>query len=106
MVMSFGVKDVGATYYRAMTYFLHNMIHQKLESYVDNLVYKSIKDEKRSVHLASLLERFMKYNVIFISKKILVWIQKGKDPRLHDLRKRNRNRSKQSEEHHKYVITF
>ena len=35
--MPFGLKNVGATYQRAMTYIFHDMIHDIVEDYVDDI---------------------------------------------------------------------
>nr|XP_023903690.1 uncharacterized protein LOC112015517 [Quercus suber] len=46
-VMPFGLKNTGATYRQAMTAIFHNMMHQELEDYVDDIV---IKSKKRKEH--------------------------------------------------------
>uniref|UniRef100_A0A2N9HJ60 Uncharacterized protein n=1 Tax=Fagus sylvatica TaxID=28930 RepID=A0A2N9HJ60_FAGSY len=50
-VMSFGLKNAGATYQRTMTTMFHDMMHRKIEDYVDDIVVKS---KKREDHLAVL----------------------------------------------------
>ena len=40
-VMSFGLKNVGATYQRAVTTQFHNMMHRDVEVYVDDMIVKS-----------------------------------------------------------------
>ena len=40
-VMSFGLKNAGATYMRAMTTVFHDMIHKEIEVYVDDVIIKS-----------------------------------------------------------------
>ena len=40
-VMSFGLKNVGATYQRVTTTLFHDMMHQDVEVYVDNMIVKS-----------------------------------------------------------------
>ena len=39
--MSFGLKNVGATYQRAATTIFHDMMHRDVEIYVDDLIVKS-----------------------------------------------------------------
>ena len=39
-VMPFGLKNVGATYQRTMTAIFHDMMHNKMENYVDDIVVK------------------------------------------------------------------
>ena len=40
-VMLFGLKNAGATYQRAATTLLHNMIHKEVEVYMDDMIVKS-----------------------------------------------------------------
>ena len=40
-VMSFGLKNVGATYQRLMNYIFRGMLSRNVEVYVDNIVAKS-----------------------------------------------------------------
>jgi len=42
-VMSFGLKNAGATYQRTVTTIFHDMMHQELEDYVGDIVVKSKK---------------------------------------------------------------
>ena len=53
-VMSFGLKNVGATYQRAATTLFHDMMHKEVEVYVDDMIMKS---RDRADHWAAL-ERF------------------------------------------------
>lgn len=41
IMMPFGFKNAGATSQRAMTTIFHDMMHQELKDYVDNVVIKS-----------------------------------------------------------------
>nr|XP_027100429.1 uncharacterized protein LOC113719420 [Coffea arabica] len=50
-VMSFGLKNVGSTYQRAMQSIFDDILHKNIECYVDDLVVKS---KKRSNHLEDL----------------------------------------------------
>ena len=47
-VMPFGLKNAGATYQRAMTAIFHDMMHQELKDYVDDIVVKSRRREEHS----------------------------------------------------------
>ena len=40
-VMPFGLKNAGATYQRTMTAIFHDMMHEEMEDYVDDIVVKS-----------------------------------------------------------------
>ena len=50
-VMLFGFKNVGATYQRASTTLFHDMMHQDVKVYVDDMLLKS---QGRVDHLAAL----------------------------------------------------
>ena len=54
-VMPFGLKNAGATYQRAMTAIFHDMMHQELEDYVDDIVVKS---KRRVEHFHVLRKLF------------------------------------------------
>jgi hypothetical protein len=41
MVMTFGLKNVGTTYQRAMNYIYHDLIGKLVEIYIDDVVVKS-----------------------------------------------------------------
>ena len=41
VVMTFGLKSVGATYQRAMNYIFHDLIDLLVEAYIDDVVVKS-----------------------------------------------------------------
>ena len=51
IVMTFGLKNAGATYQRAMNYIFHEIIGKILEIYIDDVVVKS---EGHREHLADL----------------------------------------------------
>ena len=48
VVMLFGLKNVGATYQRAMTIIFHDFFQNLVECYVDDLVVKTKDREKPS----------------------------------------------------------
>ena len=50
-VMSFGLKNVGATYQRAMVVLFHDMMHKEIEVYVDDMIAKSKTEEEHLVNL-------------------------------------------------------
>ena len=56
-VMPFGLKNAGATYQRAMTAIFHDMIHQELKDYVDDIVVKSKRREEHFRVLKKVFER-------------------------------------------------
>jgi hypothetical protein len=63
VVMTFGLKNSGATYQRAMNLIFHDLLEIILEIYIDNVVVKS---DSMSSHLADLrlaLERMCRYGL-------------------------------------------
>ena len=56
-VMPFGLKNAGATYQRAMTAIFHDIMHQELEDYMDDIVVKSKKRRKHFYVLRKVFER-------------------------------------------------
>jgi hypothetical protein len=53
VVMTFGLKNAGATYQRAMNYIFHDLIGKLVEIYIDDVVVKSASVEG---HLEDLRE--------------------------------------------------
>ena len=61
--MPFGLKNVGATYQRAMVTLFHDMMHKEIEVYVDDMIAKSRERENHVQILKKLFERLRKYNL-------------------------------------------
>ena len=59
-VMSFGMKNVGATYQQAMVALFHDMMHKEMEVYVDDMTAKSRTEEEHLVNLQKLFEQLCK----------------------------------------------
>ena len=60
-VMPFRLKNVGATYQRAMVTLFHDMIHKEIEVYVDDMIAKSEGEDDHVVNLRKLFERLRKF---------------------------------------------
>src|SRR3954469_17928023 len=58
-----GLKNAGATYQRAMVALFHDMIHQEIEVYVDDMIAKSNTEEEHLGHLHKLFDRLKKYKL-------------------------------------------
>ncbi|XP_070029150.1 uncharacterized protein [Nicotiana sylvestris] len=56
-MMSFGLKNVGATYMRALTTICHDMIHKEIEVYVDDVIIKSKSAANQIADLRKLFDR-------------------------------------------------
>ena len=62
-VMPFGLKNVGATYQRAMVTLFHDMMHKEIEVYVDDMITKSQSEKDHVVNLRKLFERLRKFQL-------------------------------------------
>ena len=62
-VISFGLKNAGATYQRAMLALFHDMMHKEIEVYVDDMIAKSRTEEEHLVSLRKLFKRLRKYRL-------------------------------------------
>ncbi|RDY05265.1 hypothetical protein CR513_10904, partial [Mucuna pruriens] len=62
-VMSFGLKNVGATYQRAMVALFHDMMHKEIKVYVDDMIAKSKTPEQHIKDLRKLFIRLRKYKL-------------------------------------------
>jgi len=61
--MSFRLKNVGATYQRAMMALFHDMMQKEIKVYVDNIIAKSRERENHVQILKELFERLRKYKL-------------------------------------------
>ena len=77
-VMSFGLKNVGATYQRAMVALFHNMMHKEIKVYVDDMIAKSRTEEEHLVNLKKLFERLRKYRLRLNPAKCTFGVKSGK----------------------------
>jgi len=62
-VMSFGLKNAGATYQRAMVALFHDMMHKKIKVYVDDMIAKYESEEEYILNLRKLFERLRKFKL-------------------------------------------
>ena len=56
--MPFGLKNVGATYQRAMVTLFHDIMHKEIEVYVDDMISKSREGENHVQILKKLFEDY------------------------------------------------
>jgi len=76
--MSFGLKNAGATYQWAMIALFHDMMHQEIEVYVDDIIAKSKTMEELLVNLRKLFERLRKYQLRLNPAKCTFGVKSGK----------------------------
>ena len=77
-VMPFGLKNAGATYQRATTAIFHDMIHQELEDYVDDIVVKSKKKGEHFYVLRKVFERCRAFKLRMNPLKCTFGVSSGK----------------------------
>ena len=68
-VMPFGLKNVGATYQRAATTLLQDLIHKEVEVYVDDMIVKSKDHEEHIPALWKFFKRIRIYKLWLNPKK-------------------------------------
>jgi hypothetical protein len=77
VVMTFGLKNAGATYQRAMNYIFHDLIGNLVEIYIDDVVVKSASDEGHLDDLRQVLERTRKFGLRMNPKKCTFGVTAG-----------------------------
>ena len=68
-VMPFGLKNASATYQRAATTLLHDLIHKEVEVYIDDMIVKSKDHEGHILALRKFFERIRFYKLWLNPKK-------------------------------------
>ena len=63
VVMTFGLKNAGATYQRAMNLIFHDLLGVILEVYIDDIVIKSAGLDSHLVDLRLALQRMRHYSL-------------------------------------------
>ena len=78
IVMPFELKNAGATYKRTMTTIFHDMMHQELEDYVDDIVVKSRRREEHFHALKRVFERCRAFKLRMNPLKCAFGVSSGK----------------------------
>ena len=76
--MSFGLKNAGATYQRAMMAIFHDMMHDCMEVYVDDILVKSKTREGHFEALKRVLSKARQYQLKVNPKKCVFGVIAGK----------------------------
>lgn len=77
-VMPFGLKNVSATYQRAVTTIFHDMMHKTMEDYVDDTLAKSMHRRTHLVDLGPILDRMEQFSLRLNPKKCAFGVTSGK----------------------------
>lgn len=76
--MPFGLKNVGATYQRAMMYVFHDMMHDVVEYYVDDLLSNPKTKEQHWDVLEKVFACLLQHNVRLDPRKCVFGVTFGK----------------------------
>ena len=63
VVMTFSLRNTGATYQRAMNFIFHDLIGRLVEVYIDDMVVKSVQQENHLADLRQVHERTRKHGM-------------------------------------------
>ena len=65
----FGLKNIGATYQRAVKTIFHDMMHKMMEDYIDDALVKSTKHNTHLQDLGPILDCMEKFSLRLNTKK-------------------------------------
>jgi hypothetical protein len=77
IVMTFELKNVGATYQRAMNYIFHELIGKMVEIYIDDVVIKSLDHESHLDDVRKTLEFTQKHGLKMNPNKCAFGVSAG-----------------------------
>ena len=77
LVMTFGLKNAGATYQRAMNYIFHDLIGKLVEIYIDDVVVKSTLAGGNLEDLRKVLEQTRRFGLKMNPKKCAFGVSAG-----------------------------
>ena len=77
-VMRFGLKNARATYQRMATALLHDMMHNEVEVYDDDMIVKSKDRENHTINLRRFFERIKEYRLRLNPQKCTFGVTAGK----------------------------
>jgi hypothetical protein len=78
VVMTFGLKNAGATYQRAMNLIFHDLLVIILEVYIDDVIVKSDSMDGHLADLRLALERMCRYELKMNPLKYVFGVSAGK----------------------------
>jgi hypothetical protein len=77
VVMTFGLKNAGATYQRALNYIYHDLIGKLVEIYINDVVVKSTSTRGHLGDLHQVFERTMRFGLKMNPKKYAFGVSVG-----------------------------
>jgi hypothetical protein len=78
VVMTFGLKNAGATYQRAMNLIFHDLLGIIVEVYIDDIVVKSAGDDSHLANLRLAFEKMRRYKLKMNPLKCAFGVSAGK----------------------------
>ena len=75
--MPFGLKNVGETYQRMATTLLHDMMHNEVKVYVDDMIVKSNDRAGHIIKLRKFFERIKEYRLRLNPQKCTFGVTTG-----------------------------
>ena len=76
--MSFELNNIRETYQREIVTLIHNMIHKKIEVYVNDMIAKSQTEEDHIVNLKKLCDHLRKLKLRLNPAKCTFGVRSGK----------------------------
>ena len=76
--MPFGLKNARATYQRMAIALLHDMMHNKVEVYIDDMIVKYKDRGSRTINLRKFFERIKEYRLRLNPQKCTFGVTAGK----------------------------
>ena len=77
-VIPFDLKNAGVTYQRMATALLHDMMHNEVEVYVDDMIVKSNDRGSHTINLRKFIERVKEYRLRLNPQKCNFGVTTGK----------------------------
>jgi hypothetical protein len=78
VVMTFGLKNAGATYQRAMNLIFHELLDNVVEVYIDDIVVKSVEFSSHIVDLRKAFDKIRRYGLKMNQRKCAFGVSAGK----------------------------
>jgi len=97
LVMPFGLKNVGATFQRAMNSMFHDFIEDFMQVYIDDIVVKSSSEDRHLEHFRRSFERMSQYELKMNPLKCVFGVCSGDFFRFCGSQERNRNKPEQNQ---------
>jgi hypothetical protein len=78
VVMTFGLKNAGATYQRAMNLIFHELLGNTVEVYIDDIVVKSAEFSSHIDDLRKAFDKIRRYDLKMNTRKCAFGVSAGK----------------------------